>query len=118
MQDYLFIWLKKCWYCFALATKKIILVEGHQSDFICNNRVICFLLRETPSDLAKLLGQHMSLDRRRLEEGFLLYASLVTLEKYNLWEQVPSVPYDRNEMVERVTREFNVAFIKRWGGEQ
>ena len=45
----------------------------------------------------------MSLDRRRLEEGFLLCASLVTLEKYNLWEQVPAIPFDRNEMVELVT---------------
>lgn len=50
-----------------------------------------------------------------MEEGFLLYASLVTLEKYNLWQQVPAIPCDRNEMVELVTREFNVAFIKRWG---
>ena len=60
----------------------------------------------------------MSLDRRRLEEGFLLYASLIPLEKYNIWEQVGAIPYDRNEMVELVTREFNVAFIKRWAGEQ
>ena len=76
-----------------------------------------FFLRETPSDLAKLLQQRLCLDRRRLEEGFLLYACLATLEKYNLWEQVAAIPCDRNEMVELVTREFNVAFIKRWGGE-
>lgn len=82
------------------------------------NNINDFLLRETPNQLAKLLEQRMSLDRRRLEEGFLLYASLVTLEKYNLWEQVPAIPCDRNEMVELVTREFNTAFIKRWGGEQ
>ena len=81
------------------------------------NNIADFLSRETPSDLAKLLEQRMSLDRRRLQEGFLLYVSLVTLEKYNLWEQVPAIPFDRNEMVELVTREFNVAFIKRWGGE-
>lgn len=82
------------------------------------NNFTDFLSRETPSDLAKLLEQRMSLDRRRLQEGFLLYVSLVTLEKYNLWEQVPAIPFDRNEMVELVTREFNIAFIKRWGGEQ
>lgn len=82
------------------------------------NNIADFLSRETPSDLAKLLEQRMSLDRRRLQEGFLLYVSLVTLEKYNLWEQVPAIPFDRNEMVELVTREFNIAFIKRWGGEQ
>ena len=82
------------------------------------NNITDFLSRETPSDLAKLLEQRMSLDRRRLQEGFLLYVSLVTLEKYNLWEQVPAIPFDRNEMVELVTREFNIAFIKRWGGEQ
>ena len=82
------------------------------------NNINDFLLRETPSQLAKLLQQRMSLDRRRLEEGFLLYASLVTLEKNNLWEQVPAIPCDRNKMVELVTREFNIAFIKRWGGEQ
>ena len=82
------------------------------------NNFTDFLSRETPSNLAKLLEQRMSLDRRRLQEGFLLYVSLVTLEKYNLWEQVPAIPFDRNEMVELVTREFNIAFIKRWGGEQ
>ena len=82
------------------------------------NNITDFLSRETPSDLAKLLEQRMSLDRRRLQEGFLLYVSLVTLEKYNLWEQVPAIPFDRNEMVELVTGEFNIAFIKRWGGEQ
>ena len=82
------------------------------------NNIADFLSRETPSDLAKLLEQRMSLDRRRLQEGFLLYVSLVTLQKYNLWEQVPAIPFDRNEMVELVTREFNIAFIKRWGGEQ
>ena len=82
------------------------------------NNITDFLSRETPSDLAKLLEQRMSLDRRHLQEGFLLYVSLVTLEKYNLWEQVPAIPFDRNEMVELVTREFNIAFIKRWGGEQ
>ena len=81
------------------------------------NNFTDFLSRETPSNLAKLLEQRMSLDRRRLQEGFLLYVSLVTLEKYNLWEQVPAIPFDRNEMVELVTREFNIAFIKRWGGE-
>lgn len=82
------------------------------------NNINDFLSRETPSDLAKLLEQCMSLDRRRLEGGFLLHASLVTPEKYNLWKQVPAIPFDRNEMVELVTREFNIAFIKRWGGEQ
>ena len=82
------------------------------------NNINDFLSRETPSDLAKLLEQRKRLDRRRLEEGFLLHASLVTPEKYNLWEQVPAIPFDRNEMVELVTREFNIAFIKRWGGEQ
>ena len=82
------------------------------------NNITDFLSRETPSDLAKLLEQRMSLDRRRLQEGFLLYVSLVTLQKYNLWEQVPAIPFDRNKMVELVTREFNIAFIKRWGGEQ
>ena len=82
------------------------------------NNITDFLSRETPSDLAKLLERRMSLDRRRLQEGFLLYVSLVTLQKYNLWEQVPAIPFDRNEMVELVTREFNIAFIKRWGGEQ
>ena len=79
------------------------------------NNINDFLLRETPSQLAKLLEQRMSLDRRRLEEGFLLYASLVTLEKYNLWEQVPAIPCDRNEMVELVTREFQYCIYQEMG---
>ena len=59
----------------------------------------------------------MRLDRRRLKEGLLLYASLEILKKYNVWTQTGTFPCNRNELVEIVTKEFSPAFLKKWGGE-
>lgn len=59
----------------------------------------------------------MNLDRRRLEEAFLLYASLEVIHKYNLWQQLPTLPSDRNEILQQVTREFNKAFLDKWRGK-
>lgn len=57
------------------------------------------------------------MDRRRLEEAFLLQACLQTIHKYDLWMTVPVIPHDKNEMVELVTKEFATAFQKKWGGK-
>lgn len=54
------------------------------------------------SHLEQLLLPCMRLDRRRLEEGFLLCASLEILNKYNLWTQIETVPCNRNKLVEIV----------------
>ena len=58
----------------------------------------------------------LRLDRRRLEEAFLLLASLETIHRHNLWEKFPTPPCDRNEIVELVTEQFCEAFLRKWGG--
>ena len=61
------------------------------------------------------MEERRKLDRRRLEEGFLLYACLEVLKKYNL--NLDEIPYDRNILVEMVTDRFHTAFVEKWGGE-
>ena len=56
------------------------------------------------------------MDRRRLEEAFLLLGSIEVIQKYNL-TSIPSLPCDRNAMAEIVTKEFSEAFVTRWGGK-
>ena len=41
-----------------------------------------------------------------LEEAFLLSASLEIIGQYNLWDKLPSLPCDRNEMVKLVADQF------------
>lgn len=72
---------------------------------------------DTPSQLQQLLKQRISLDRRRLEEAFLLYASLEIISKHNLWAQLPTLPFDRNEILQQITAKFNKAFMEKWGGK-
>lgn len=73
---------------------------------------------DNPSQLKSLLDQRLPLDRRRLEEAVLLQACLHTIAKYDLWLKVPAMPYDKNEMVELVTKEFAKSFQQKWGGKQ
>ena len=56
------------------------------------------------------------MDRRRLEEGFLLLASIEALQKHNL--PLSNLPSDKNTMIELVTKEYSEpeAFVKKWGG--
>jgi hypothetical protein len=56
------------------------------------------------------------LDRRRLEEAFLLYASLEIIQRHNLWKEVATLPSDQNEMVEIVTKLFSQTFSNKWEG--
>ena len=62
-----------------------------------------------------LLKERTAMDRRRLEEGFLLFAAADVISKYGL--SIETIPYDRNEMVELVTTYFHDAFLKKWGGK-
>ena len=73
--------------------------------------------RDTAADLEQIMLQSMRLDRRRLEEGFLLYASLEILNKYNLGTQIGTFPCNKNELVEIVTKESSPAFLKKWEGK-
>lgn len=71
--------------------------------------------RDTPADIVDLLGRRQSLDRRTLEEAFLLFASLEVLHKYEL--PLRDVPCNRNKLAETITETFHDAFVARWGGE-
>lgn len=62
-----------------------------------------------------MLQQRMVLDRRRLEEGFLLLATLEVIAKHDLPMSVMSC--DRNKMVEIITEPYCEAFVKKWGSK-
>ena len=55
------------------------------------------------------------LDRRRLEDAFLLLASIEVMKKYNL--QLENILCNRNGLSELVVGEFHDAFVKKWGGQ-
>ena len=55
------------------------------------------------------------MDRRRLEEGFLLFAAVEVIMKHNL--PIERVGYDRNDLAENVTKHYHSAFVKKWGGK-
>ena len=61
--------------------------------------------------------ERLHLNRRRLEEAFLLFATLEVVRNYNLWESIESYPGDRNSLVEMIADEFSKAFINKWGGK-
>jgi hypothetical protein len=56
-----------------------------------------------------------SLDRRRLEEAFLLYAVLKVHFEYDL--KIDHVDYDRNVLVEKVIEPFRERFLEKWSGK-
>ena len=60
------------------------------------------------------MGVRQFLDRRRLEEGFLLYACLKVVEKYGL--PVMHIPYDKNKLVECVAKQYESVFYQQWTG--
>ena len=56
------------------------------------------------------------LDRRRFEDGFLLYAVRKICKKY----EIPTVNLSitsRNDLLDKVTERFYDGFVKKWGGE-
>ena len=74
--------------------------------------------RDNAHELQQLLSQRMNLDCCCLEEGFLQYACLETIQKHNLCHKFQVVPTDRDELLEIVTKEFNKAFLDKWRGKQ
>ena len=54
------------------------------------------------------------LDRRRLEEGFLFLALLDVVNKYKL--PIDDIPFDKNKLVEMVTKEYQEQFGEKWTG--
>ena len=73
--------------------------------------------RDSAINLKHLLQMRLRLERRRLEEAFLLSASLEIIVQYNLWDKLLSLPCDRNEMVKLVANPFCDAFLSKWGGK-
>ena len=71
-------------------------------------RVMLWILskRDSVINWKHLLQMRLRLDRRCLEEAFLLSASLEVIEQCNLWDKLPSLPCDRNEMVKLVADPF------------
>ena len=56
---------------------------------------IIFIFRETAEELLELLTTWRTLDRRRLEEAFLLFGCLAVMKKYNLG--LPDIPCNRRQ---------------------
>lgn len=54
------------------------------------------------------------MDRRRLEEGFLLFAAVQVIAKYGL--PIQSIPYDKWASWSG-DNTFHEAFVKKWGGK-
>ena len=73
--------------------------------------------RDNATKLQQLLSQRLNLDRRRLEEGFLQYACLETIQKHSLWQDLPTLPTDRHKLLEIVTKKFSKAFLDKWRGK-
>ena len=65
--------------------------------------------------MTELLQQRSVMDRRRLEEGFLLFAAVEVIVKHNL--PIEKIGYDRNDLVEHVSKHYHEAFVKKWGGK-
>jgi hypothetical protein len=65
-------------------------------------------------DMKSKLQSRMCLDRRRLEEAFLLYAVLKTHFKYDL--DLHHVSHDRNELMRSVVDKFKEKFEATWSG--
>ena len=70
--------------------------------------------RDKHSELSDLLQTRRMLDRRRLEDAFLLYASLEVMKKYNLL--LENIVGNRNSLSEMAVKMFHDAFVQRWGG--
>ena len=62
-----------------------------------------------------MLQQRTCMDRRRLEEAFLLFAAIEVIGKHDL--PISNIPYDKNELAETVTKYYHDAFVKKWGGK-
>jgi len=79
-----------------------------------NNSKHHYIIRETAEEHQELLSNRQALDRRRLEEAFLLFGCLEVMKKYNI--SLPDVPCSRNELAQAITGKFHNAFVQKWGG--
>ena len=56
------------------------------------------------------------MDRRRFEDGFVLYAVRKTCKKYEIPTGNVSIT-SRNDLLDEVTEKFYDGFVEKWGGE-
>ena len=64
--------------------------------------------------MAEKLVRWQCLDRRRLEEAFLLFAVLKIHFSYDL--ELDHFDFDRNMIVEKVVEVFLEKFLEKWSG--
>ena len=62
----------------------------------------------------ELLRVRQFMDRRRLEEGYLLYAALEVKVKYSL--TLESIPYDKTKLAKIIVQQYESVFYKKWTG--
>ena len=90
------------------------ILQGSFTSHLC--KPISFVFgRDKPSELSDLLEARQMLDRRRLEDAFLLFASLEVMKKYNL--QLDNILCNRNGLCELVVGQFHDAFARKWSGK-
>ena len=65
--------------------------------------------------VSEKLKRRQCLDRRRLEEAFLLYAVLKMHFVYDL--ELNDVEYDKNLLVEKVVDKLLEKFLEKWSGK-
>lgn len=66
-------------------------------------------------DLKKLLKDRIALDRRRLEEGLLLYWCLQRVMEYSLKKlQDLVIPSEIDDLIKEVSPLYHDGFIKKW----
>ncbi len=54
------------------------------------------------------------MDRRRLEEGLLLFAALHVIMEYKI--DVNSIPYDKDSLLQSVCEQYEKVFYCKWTG--
>ncbi len=64
--------------------------------------------------MSQLLQSRKRLDRRRLEDAFILFAVLEMHFKCDL--ELKTIEYDRNKIVQDICDTFRKKFISRWTG--
>ena len=74
-----------------------------------------FCNRDSQLEMKELLRQRSAMDRRRLEEAFLLFAAVEVIMKHK--QPIDRIGYDRNVLAEDVTKHYHGAFVKKWGGK-
>ena len=74
---------------------------------------IHFILRRVHGNLEESQHQRLELDRRRLEEGFIIFASIDVVNKFKIL--IDYYPSDKTKLTEKLVDPLHQAFITKWG---